>query len=385
MPGPCFAPASLAPSKAKAAAERLFRAARAGNMAATSSSVSFHALIVKLAAIGDVAMALPMITALRAQHPGCRISWLCGESARPLLDCVDGVDELIVADERALLAGSRAARVAATVALWRRLAGRRFDLVLTAYSDPRYRLLTQPVRARVRRTLVPGRANRGIVPGRYHGDEYVRLVTGRDDYRAQSFPPPSIEAALAAELRTLLTERNLGARPLVALAPGGARNGARDNPLRRWPLASYSALAELLDTHGFAVVLVGAQGDAWTRSAFTSLPTIDLIERTTLPDLIALFRACAAVVTHDSGPLHLARLAGAPRVALFGPTDPAAFMGERKGSAVLWPGRDLPCAPCYDGRAFAACADNVCMQRITPGAVLEAVLAVAARTGKPLA
>jgi len=28
-------------------------------------------LVVKLAAIGDVAMALPMVTALRAQHPGC--------------------------------------------------------------------------------------------------------------------------------------------------------------------------------------------------------------------------------------------------------------------------------------------------------------------------
>src|SRR5271163_4541575 len=102
-------------------------------MASTSSSVSFHALIVKLAAIGDVAMALPMVTALRAQHPGCRIAWLCGESTRPLLACVDAVDELIVVDERALLAGSRAARVAATVALWRRLVGRRFDLVLTAH------------------------------------------------------------------------------------------------------------------------------------------------------------------------------------------------------------------------------------------------------------
>jgi len=354
-------------------------------MAATSSSASFHALIVKLAAIGDVAMALPMVTALRAQHPGCRITWICGESTRALLACVDAIDELIVADERALLAGSAPARMAATLALWRRLLGRRFDVVLTAHSDPRYRLLTQPVRAAARRALGAGRAGRGMVPGRYHGDEYVRLVTGRDDYRAQSFPPPSIEAALSAEVRTLVTERNRAARPLIALAPGGARNVARDNPLRRWPLASYRALAELLGAHGFAVVLVGAEGDAWTRSAFASLPTIDLIERTTLADLIALFRACAAVVTHDSGPLHLARLAAAPRVALFGPTDPAAFMGERKGSTVLWPGRDLPCAPCYDGRAFAACADNLCMQRITPAAVLDAVLAVAARAGPPLA
>src|SRR5580692_901611 len=98
-------------------------------MAAISSPASFTALIVKLAAIGDVAMALPMVSALRAQHPGCRIAWLCGSSASPLLACVAAVDELIVADERALLAGSRRERIGAMLAVWRRLAGRRFDLV----------------------------------------------------------------------------------------------------------------------------------------------------------------------------------------------------------------------------------------------------------------
>lgn len=352
-------------------------------MAATSSSTSLNALIVKLSAIGDVAMALPMVSALRSQHPGCRIAWLCGASTRALLDCVGGIDELIVANDRALLAGSRRAQIAATLAIWRQLAGRRFDLVLTAHADPRYRRLTQPVRAAVRRTLAPAKGNRGSVPGRYHGDEYVRLVTAVDDYRARSFPEPPIDAALSPDLRTLLAARNRAGLPLVALAPGGARNVARDNPLRRWPLVSYGALAGLLSARGFLIVLVGADSDAWTREAFAPLATIDLIGRTSLPELIALFRACAAVVTHDSGPLHLARLAGAPRVGLFGPTDPAAFMGDRERAIVLWPGRDMACGPCYDGRDFAPCADNVCMQRITPKAVLDAVLDVVASGRRP--
>lgn len=352
-------------------------------MAANSSSAGFDALIVKLAAIGDVAMALPMVTALRVQHPGCRIAWLCGASARALLECVGAVDELIVANEHALLAGSRREQVAATLDVWRRLAGRHFDLVLTAHADPRYRYLTLPVRATARRALAAEGGRRGIVPGRYHGDEYVRLVTACDDYRAAALPTPALDAALSPRLRTLLAEANGARRPLVALAPGGARNAARDNPLRRWPLVRYATLAALLDAHGFAVVLAGADTDAWTRDAFAGSRAIDLIGSTTLPELIAVFRTCAAVVTHDSGPLHLARLANVPRVALFGPTDPAAFMGARERAVVLRPGRDLPCSPCYDGRDFAACADNVCMQRITPRAVLDAVLALTARAGTP--
>ena len=135
-------------------------------MTATSSPRALAVLIVKLGAIGDVAMALPMISALQCNHPRCRIAWLCGESARALLDCVGGVDELIVADDRALLAGSRREKVTATLAVWRRLAGRRFDLVLTAHSDRRYGL-PHPVGARRVRAgrwpLLP--ASAGSSPG----------------------------------------------------------------------------------------------------------------------------------------------------------------------------------------------------------------------------
>jgi len=42
------------------------------------------------------------------------------------------------------------------------------------------------------------------------------------------------------------------------------------------------------------------------------------------------------------------------------------------GSAtVLWPGRALSCAPCYNGFEFAACGNNVCMQMIDVETVLE--------------
>ena len=100
----------------------------------------------------------------------------------------------------------------------------------------------------------------------------MRLVTLADDYRARSFAAPPIDAALSPALQVLLSAGNRAERPLVALAAGGARNVARDNPLRRWPLANYAALAELLAARGFAIALAGAQTDSWTRAAFAALP-----------------------------------------------------------------------------------------------------------------
>ena len=73
------------------------------------------------------------------------------------------------------------------------------------------------------------------------------------------------------------------------------------------------------------------------------------------------------------GPLHLARLAGTRVIALFGPTSPQTFFRPDKRTAVLWPGVALPCAPCYDGREFAICDNNRCMQMIETGDVLARV------------
>src|SRR5262249_44545192 len=99
-----------------------------------SSPVPRSVLIVKLAAIGDVVMALPMVTALRAQEPATRITWLCGMTVAPLLECVDGIDELVAVDDVAVLSGNQARKAHAVMGGWSALSRRRFDLVLTAHS-----------------------------------------------------------------------------------------------------------------------------------------------------------------------------------------------------------------------------------------------------------
>jgi heptosyltransferase II len=334
-------------------------------------------LIVKLAAIGDVVMALPMVTALRDQDPGTRITWLCGESVAPLLKCVEGIDELVSIDDVAVLAGTQAQKAQAVMAGWSALRGRRFDLVITAHSDTRYRMLAARVRAKERRWLGERRGRPRVVPGRHYGDEYVRLVTGLDDGTARRFAPPPVRVTLDAAVAERIAA--LGGCRLIALSPGGARNAARDSPLRRWPLANYVTLAQRLTADGNPVLLTGSEDDAYIRDAFAKIEVADLIGATTLPGLAALFARCAAVVAHDSGPLHIARLVDTPVVALFGPTSPATILRESPRAIALWPGVALPCAPCYDGQNFAVCASNRCLQLLLPDAVAASVNTLVAR------
>ena len=159
----------------------------------------------------------------------------------------------------------------------------------------------------------------------------------------------------------------------MRLVPGGARNVLAEAALKRWPVASYNALAEELLKLGMEVTLIGNAGDSAFANSFVGLPVQDAIGKKSLPETLQLMRDADVVVTHDTGPLHLARLVRVPIVALFGPTDPAQFVGDDPLVTVLWGGADLACRPCYDGKNFARCADNICINRVSVANVLSAV------------
>lgn len=322
-------------------------------------------LVVKLGAMGDVIMSLTMITALRASEPTAHLTWVVGGASRPILELVDGVDEIICVDERHMLRGGLVERVRALSGLWSRIAGRSFDLVVTGHVDRRYRILSAPVFARARRAFAP-------IPGRYHGHEYARLISNCDGPSIQNYRLPEI----AQRLPPPPFERRAG-RPVIVLAPGGARNVLRDDPLRRWPVEHYAALARALVDDGSTVVVIGAPHERHIAEMFAEVAVIDLIGRTSFPELAATIRTADVIVTHDSLALHVAHLTRTPTVALFGPTVPtekvpsATSVGHLSPIRVIWGGGQLPCRPCYDGKNYFACQSNACMRELS----IEEVLA----------
>lgn len=339
-------------------------------------------LIIKLAAIGDVVMALPMIRALRTQQPNIKITWLCGKIVAPLLRKIDELDEIIEVDASRLLAGNLLTKIKSLIGVWLRLLGKRFDLVIIGHADARYRLLSLTVRAKSVRSFDRSGKRIWPVPGRHHSHEYIRLATnfdGPDDYLMEL---PVVSWPLSENLKSELKDKsNL---PIVALAPAGAKNILREDIMRRWPLENYILLATKLLDDGYNVILTGAPDDKWICESFAALPVINLVGKTSIVDLVALYGACDVIVTHDSGPLHLAELTGKPIVALFGPTSPYDFgpaneyeKGSHKNkTTIFWGGAQLNCRPCYDGKTFADCHNNVCLKSIKVSQVYDAVTAI---------
>lgn len=328
-------------------------------------------LIIKLAAIGDVVMALSAVKVAKDLYPGCEITWMVGASIQPLLQQIDAIDHIITVDERALLTGRRKDQLRELLACWKRLAGQCFDLIVIGHRDRRYRLLALTAKGATRRAFGDIAGRPWPVPGRHHADEYARLITGIDGPAATAgrLPalrmvalPPKVEAELASA----------GQRQLILIAAGGAKNALRDDALRRWPVQRYAQLAARLIDSGFSVGLIGAPSDAWIRPAFGGLAIIDFLGLTNLAELPSLLGRAALVISHDTSAIHLARLVGTPVIALFGPTVPSEKVYPDPRSFVLWGGEGMACRPCYDGRDFASCQQPLCMETITVDQVLTA-------------
>jgi heptosyltransferase-2 len=204
------------------------------------------------------------------------------------------------------------------------------------------------------------------------GDEFAQLLD-----EASIGAGEFAVADLRDRVRTVELEARFrlasDSRPTALLAPGGARNVARDDPLRRWPLERYVEVARELLAAGYRVAIIGSAGDHWVRSAFSGLAIDDFTGVLSIPQLLRVMDESAVVISHDTGPIHLAQLVRARVIALFGPTVPERVMGPAGNVTALWGGAALACRPCYDGKSYAACTRNLCMEDISVQGVLDAV------------
>lgn len=328
-------------------------------------------LIVKFGAIGDVVMALPAARALYEREGSeSQIDWVCGPVVAPLLECYPWI-RTIVADDRAILKGSAIERLTALTRLWQTIRGVKYELCATLYYDARYRLVTLPIRARQKVMLSWTDRTRALLPGRHHTDEYARVLLNLKDGERPSGLVPVRPANLPAS-----PLKRTGTRPRVVLAPAGAKNMMRDDALRRWPAESYAALASILLNRGVEVVLAGGPGDMWVAPLFEGMEVTNLIGRLELPEMLALLNDSDVMVTHDTGPLHLAGVTAVGIVSIFGPTDPRGRLPQRANTVALWGGEGFACRPCYDGRDFAPCLHNGCMRQVSVEMVVREIYQV---------
>ncbi|MHB1566078.1 MAG: lipopolysaccharide heptosyltransferase II [Acidiferrobacter sp.] len=156
-------------------------------------------------------------------------------------------------------------------------------------------------------------------------------------------PPPQLLADPARGLAILAAAgRAPVAGPVLALCPG-----AEYGPAKRWPVRHFAALAATYRERGVRVWLLGSTRDRAVAAAITAI-TADIEDFTGTTDLLGavdLLALATAVVSNDSGLMHIAAALGKPLAALFGSSDPRHTPPLDPHAVIVW--RHPPCSPCF--------------------------------------
>lgn len=162
-----------------------------------------------------------------------------------------------------------------------------------------------------------------------------------------------------------------GARPVVVLHPGCTM------PARTYPWEMYAEVADLLvERLGAMVLLTGSGGERdlvmqiyeHLRPA-TRSSTLPVAGSLSFPAFCALIEAADAVVTNNTGPMHIAAALKTPIAALFALTNPPEQWGPwRVPHRLLF--HDVACRICYS----RVCPyGHECLRLVTPAMAVEAV------------
>ena len=275
--------------------------------------------LLRTSALGDVTHVVPLLHTLHKGFPDARITWIIGKLEQRLLAGLEGV-EFVVFDKSRGMDGFREVR--------RALHGQRFDVLLHMQVALRSNLLSLAVHSG--RRIGYDHARSKDLHGCFIRE---RIATGQRQHVLDamgSFVQPLGLKPLPVhwDLPVAEADHAWAATQLYAGQHWLLINAVSSHALRNWRAERYAAVADYAITAlGWKVALTGGSGTHERTLGHAILGAmhetpLDLIGRDTLKRALALYKRADALLTPDSGPMHMANAMGTPVLGLHAATNP---------------------------------------------------------------
>lgn len=307
-------------------------------------------LIVGPSWVGDMVMAQTLFQCLQQRHPGCAIDVLAPEWSRPILERMPEVRRAL-----SFPLGHGVLQLATRRKIGKSLAGQ-YDQAILLPNSLKSALV--PFFAGIaKRTGWKGEMRYGLLNDvrvldkqRYPLmiERFMALAFEPGDELPTPYPRPSLhidEDSRAAALAKFGLSLD---RPVLALCPG-----AEFGEAKRWPSEHYAQVAEAKIRTGWQVWLFGSKNDhpVGEEIRLRLIPglreeAVNLAGETSLAEAIDLLSCAGAVVSNDSGLMHVAAALNRPLVAVYGSTSPQFTPPLAEQVEIVRLG--IECSPCFD-------------------------------------
>ncbi len=343
-----------------------------------------HLLVIRFSALGDVAMAVPVVWALARQYPDLRITVLSRDIARTLFEDLAPNVNFMEADLKKEYHGIKGLN-----ALYRRLAAKQFTKVADLHNVLRsdyLRMRFNLGRYRVEHIDKHRKQRRQLIA--YKNKVKEQLPTSFENY-AEVFRRLGYPIDIS-QFRSIFPEEggNLNLLPAIfgpkkdfeqwiGIAPFAAHQG-KIYP----PQLMEKVIEQLLQKYPKARIFFFGRGeqesfyfkkwcDQWQQCLNTGAHC-----ETMYQELIVMSHL-DVMISMDSANMHLASLTSVPVVSIWGATHPmAGFLGFNQNQDNIIQ-VDLDCRPCsiYGNKACKR-GDYACMNNIPPERIVQRITSI---------
>lgn len=345
-----------------------------------------HILVIRFSALGDVAMAVPVVYSLARQYPHVRITVLSRPSAQVLFKDLAPNVGFMGADLKGEYKGVKGLN-----ALYRRLAAKHFtaiadlhNVLRSDYLRMRFNIDCYKVahinKNRIAKHLLTAKSNKRLEPLKSSFQNYADVLAKlgypvRIEFTSL-FPPEGGNLRLLPE--TIGEKKTF--QQWIGIAPFAAHKG------KIYPTEQMEQVIDIIvRRHPSCRIFLfgGGSGemeimDACAQKFHNCINASAALG--SLENELILMSHLNVMVSMDSANMHLASLVACPVVSIWGATHPyAGFVGwnQRQDDVVQV---DMECRPCsIYGNKPCLRGDYACLKSITPETIADRVEAVLAR------
>lgn len=328
----------------------------------TSPGPPASILVIRLHAVGDVAITLPLCASVRGAFPFSRLDFLTGTETAPLVRGT-GLFDHVFEFERV---GNPLARSLELLRVTRRLP--RYELVLDLQRNWVTRL--------IRKACVPDAWSEFDRFGNDSAFRKINRATAQAGLGTLN-PPFSISVKTSLQYRAMEILGNAGwdaSSPLVILNPAGLFQS------RSWDIQNYIALGRKLSEYSeIRFLFLGTarnSGKAEVIAKALGARAINLVAKTTLDEAFAILQKASLTISEDSGLMHMSWVSGIPTIALFGSTN-FVWASPHGDHTVSLHSGDLPCGACM--QPTCKFGDTHCLSRYSPELIAEYAISLMKR------
>jgi heptosyltransferase-2 len=328
-------------------------------------------LVLRLSSIGDIVLTMPLLKHLAQHFPSAIIDFVVKKEYADLMRSNPYINTLRVVDKKEGWPGLKR--------LKKEIKAQDYELILDVHNNPRTRYLTLFSKATVRRYKKYRLLRFFLINLKYNLYERIIPVHRRYlntvaewvhdvDSDLEFHLDPDAERGVTRFMQS----KNFSAQQKhLALVPGaGFAN-------KRWPVHYFAELAGKTSSEGWQIWLLGSPTERHLGKEIEKLGdsgAINLIGELSLMQSASVLARMNAIVTNDSGLMHIADALNVPVVAIFGPTTrELGFYPVSPNSRVV-EHEQMPCRPCTHMGADSCPKDHFrCMLELTSDVITDKV------------